>query len=207
MRDYENILTHEEYEKIIEESLKKSHNKRFGVTITVNNHVYRLKNRAIAIGLGVSFLVGGLTNAGIDKLIEKAEENSFSGKYAAEFQKEVINENTHRTYDNKGFWYDYEAIADRISKSDSPDVLIYLCYLNIDSVYTGRVLKYLGYESFNDYMQKHNFEDEEDYSKQMTRLIHNSEDSKNKEDEVDKMLAEHSLSYDYEENSISLGGK
>ena len=31
MKDYENRLTQEEYEKIIEESLKKSRDKRFGI--------------------------------------------------------------------------------------------------------------------------------------------------------------------------------
>ena len=92
MKDYENELTQEEYQQIIEESLKKSRDKRFGVTITINDRVYRLKKRAVALGLAASFIAGGLTVGGIDKIIDNAEENSYSGKYAIEFQKEVIND-------------------------------------------------------------------------------------------------------------------
>ena len=207
MKDYENELTQEELDRIVEESLKKSRDKRFGVTITINDRVYRLKKRAVAIGLAASFIAGGLTVGGIDKIIDNAEENSYSGKYAIEFQKEVINENTHRTYDNKGYWYDYEAIAEYISKHDSQDVLIYLCYVNIDSIHTGRVLKYLGYESFTDYMAKKNFKDEDEYAETMRQVIGDGEKLDSRQNELEQMLEEHSLTYDYDTNTIFKGGK
>ena len=207
MKDYENELTQEELDRIVEESLKKSRDKRFGVTITINDRVYRLKKRAVALGLAASFIAGGLTVGGIDKIIDNAEENSYSGDYAYEFQKNVINENTHRTYDNKGYWYDYEAIAEYIEKSASPDVLVYLCYVNMDSIHTGRVLKHLGYESFTDYMAKKNFKDEDEYADTMRRVISDAENLDGKESELNQMLSEHSLEYDYETNNITLGGK
>ena len=77
----------------------------------------------------------------------------------------------------------------------------------MDSIQTGRVLKYLGYESFTDYMAKKNFKDEDEYADTMRRVISDAENLDGKESELEQMLSEHSLEYDYETNNITLGGK
>ena len=73
-----------------------------------------------------------------------------------------VDENTHRTEDNKGYWYDTDSIASDIVSSNDYDDNIYGAYYKIDSnganvfgTMNDIIAKSSDYTDFKDYLKDH----------------------------------------------------
>ena len=113
--------------------------------------------------------------------------------------------NTHRTQDNQNYWYDYYEISKGIKDAPNQDEAIFYCYENIGSLQTGRVIDYVGYDTFTDYVNSKGFDSIEEYEDFMRKEVSLRNETVQESNELDEMMKEHNIT-DTTENH-SLGGK
>lgn len=116
-------------------SYKKSCNVK---RIRYNGKVYKinidelksfLAGAALAVA-GVALLIG-VGDKAIDNYTEYKNIQQIKSSYV-----QILNDNTHRTYDNKGYWYDYEKTAKALLQNpDDFDLSLYCIY---DQIGTNR---------------------------------------------------------------------
>ena len=92
--------------------------------------------------------------------VSKAMETYNLAKNTIGYQS--VDENTHRTEDNKGYWYDTTTIASDIASSNDYDDNIYGAYYKIDSnganvfgTMNDIIAKSSDYTDFTDYLRDH----------------------------------------------------
>lgn len=159
--------------------------------------VKKLEKILIIAGLTIAITSSTITGLAVNS-INDFSKNAQVTEYISEYSNIVLN-NTHRTKDNKNYWYDIGAIASELLE-DKETFLekFYTVYRNIgyneesrrsnldnilltvSSYISGSEEKYPGfekYDSFDDFMIKNNFVDkkgkpsEKEYEKAMIEYI------------------------------------
>lgn len=103
---------------------------------------------------GVAILIG-LGDKAIDNYAEYKEISQIKSSYA-----QVLESNTHRTYNNQGYWYDYEQMAkDLLQNPEDFGVQIYCIYDRIGYNDESKI------ECMNELFQNINFEISKDPEK------------------------------------------
>ena len=102
------------------------------------------RQRRLAGLCAVCLVVGGIGANTVANIVESYKETAAVYMQTADFQKEVINPNTHRTYDNEHYFYDYDDIAEYI-QGDGRDFSteLYKAYSNLGEYQTNKVLDIL----------------------------------------------------------------
>jgi len=155
----------------------------------------------LAVGIGIGSIGGGV----IGNTIESWDSNKYLSEQVHEFRSEYIVPNTHRTQDNQNYWYDYYEISKGIKNAPNQDEAIFYCYENIGSLQTGRVIDYVGYDTFTDYVKGKGFDSIEEYEDFMRKEVSLRNETVQESNELDEMMKEHNIT-DTTENH-SLGGK
>ncbi len=175
------------YIEIATESIEKKSIKGDEVPRTNDEHKSiskgNLKARFIAIAASATitgFALSALANNVSDKL---------SGSQYMHNMGSIVTENTHRTSDNSGYWYDTDDIAFSISESDTDkECLLYAVYTKLDynrMKHMNDIMARLGsydseyeqYKNFEDYIIKRGFVKEtgeldiEGYKKYMNEYV------------------------------------
>ena len=84
------------------------------------------RNKFIAVAVAVTLVATG-GGIGISRAVSDLKQSNISKEAVAPYV-EMVGDNSYRTDDNKGFWYDTDAIADNVVKADDIDVGIYGAY-------------------------------------------------------------------------------
>lgn len=84
------------------------------------------RNKFIAVAVAVTLVATG-GGIGISRAVSDLKQSNISKEAVASYV-EMVGDNSYRTDDNQGFWYDTDAIADNVVKADDIDVGIYGAY-------------------------------------------------------------------------------
>ena len=163
------------------------------ITMQKSQYIKRLKV-LVATSVISTMLALGIGNV----IIENFQDSLTLSSLSRDFQMEVINPETHRTNDNKHYFYDYSDLAKYIKSMDNFDEGVYFLTDNIGDYQTGLVLKYTDYGSFTNYKEAKGYESTDAFRKDMQKRILVTEEIKEKEQELAKMQKEHAAP-EYEE--------
>ena len=158
-------------ELLIERSAPKE--KQINRVNVIKKQKEKPNRKKLICALLVSCLIlGGVATAAIDKVIDNISEGIVMYEQMSDFRTEVIIPNTHRTDNNKYFFYDYSNIADAIME-DGKDFSteLYKTYIGIGQTQTNRVMKYTNYSSLESYVSACGFENIDDWAKCEKRKI------------------------------------
>ena len=136
-------------------------------------------------------ITGGISVGVVSNVVETIHNNAIVNEQTYSFAKEVIYPNTHRTYDNQGYFYDYDDIADAIM-ADGKDFSneLYKAYSYLGEGQTNRVMKYTDYNSVEEYAKKSGFDDVDAWSKSERSKIILNDEVNSKKAELDAMHRE-----------------
>ena len=111
-------------------------------------------------------LTGGIFAGFVGEVIDTYHENAIVYEQTSEFRKDVIYPNTHRTYDNQHYWYDYAKIADALEE-DGKDFSsqLYMAYSDMGEYQVNRVMQYTDYDSVEAYATANGFDSVKDWAK------------------------------------------
>lgn len=155
-------------------------NKKERISVSKND----IKKSLVSIGA-----VATIAGFGISNLISFVDSKQTVSKYLFD-NRDVVSENTHRTNDNTGIWYDTDDMAFSVSESDSnKEALIYSVYSNMRYDRTKHMnsfmkslssydAEYQQFEDFEDYIIKKGFvnekgePDQDSYKKYMDEYIY-----------------------------------
>ena len=94
----------------------------------------------VCVIAGVGLTIGG------QSLIGHLQDKMTIGAEMNDFQYEVIRDNTHRTNDNEGYWYDYQTInnliSDRIENGADESTELYMLTTRLGEEQANKVLAY-----------------------------------------------------------------
>ena len=174
---------------------KPSMRRREQIRMSKKDFLQRLKAVAGVAAVSTVLLigVGNLTFNQIRDIIVRDEA-------ILEFKADYISPETHRTDDGKYYFYDYEDIADKMKESEDFDESVYLLYSNVGENQTSLVLEHTDYGSFQSYLEQRNYENAEDFKKDMEKRIIINLEMDEKEEELRRMAEEHP-------NTEIMGGK
>ena len=112
-----------------EKGYKKSCNVK---KIRYKGKVYKIDIKALAKFSAQSALAIILAGAALVSVAGKAADNIDNFKNIQQVKSayvQILEDNTHRTYDNKGYWYDYESMAkDLLQNPEDYGVQMYCIY-------------------------------------------------------------------------------
>ena len=136
-------------------------------------------------------ITGGIAVSVVSNVAETMHNNAIVHEQTYSFAKEVIYPNTHRTYDNQHYFYDYDDIADAIME-DGKDFSteLYKAYSYLGEYQTNRVMKYTDYDTVLEYAQKAGFDDVDDWAKSEREKIVLNDEVNSKKAELDAMHRE-----------------
>lgn len=86
-----------------------------------------LKKKIIKCSLCIGLM------AGIAGMVLKPSPATVINEYVDSNNLNIVSRNTYRTEDNKGYYYSHQQIAREILDSDNPEILIYICFREMDS--------------------------------------------------------------------------
>ena len=143
--------------------------------VNENTIVLRLK----ALGLACLVATG---IAVVSKTAEGFKENSVISPYTMSFHQNVVSPNTHRTYDNQDYFYDYDDISEYLTVEGTDfSKRLFIATRVLGEYQVNRVLEYVpGVSSVQSYVEQNGFKDIEEW----------------KENEVEKFLLEAEISKD-----------
>lgn len=197
-----NGYTDRDVEAIRKKSMSGETGKRTGerrIKMTLSSYKKRLKMLAAAVALVTSVAVSCVPGA-----IKSVSDSWTVNKLMSDFHQEYVQPETHRTDDNKHFFYDYNDIARHLEEYGDFDEAVYLLNKDIGYYQTGHVLRWTPYESFTNYLEKKGYEDEEEFQDDMKKQIIMGIELEEMKEELRKMQEEHSSDLDEE---VGLGGK
>jgi len=132
-KDYKDMSI-EEKTRRLEQSRNDSVKSRNNDIIDINykNDRYkisasRLKKAVVTLFLATSIAATGVgvgLTLGIDHAIESVREDEKITQVLSSYD-EIVTEETHRTNDGSGYWYDTRAIGVRVLESDDKDLALY----------------------------------------------------------------------------------
>ena len=194
------------YQGALQESIKPRHTKKRMTVSEIRLDTFKkVCQRLLPLTLAAGIAIGGFGFSTVNKIASSWDSNSYLSEQVTDFRKDYINPNTHRTEDNQNYWYDYYEISRGIEDAVNQDEAIFYCYENIGSLQTGRVIHYIGYDTFMGYIQSKGFDTLEDYEDFMKNEVSLRYEVDKDKKELNKMINEHSITYDFDNRSI--GGK
>lgn len=136
-------------------------------------------------------ITGGVAVGVVSNVAETMHNNAIVHEQTYSFVKEVIYPNTHRTYDNQHYFYDYDDIADAIM-ADGKDFSneLYKAYSYLGEYQTNRVMKYTDYDTVEEYAKNAGFEDVDAWAKSERSKIVLNDEVNSKKAELDAMHRE-----------------
>lgn len=148
------------------------------------------RKRLTALALAC-MVTGGIAVSVVSNVAETMHNNAIVHEQTYSFAKEVIYPNTHRTYDNQHYFYDYDDIADAIM-ADGKDFSneLYKAYSYLGEYQTNRVMKYTDYDTVEEYAKKAGFEDVDSWAKSEREKIVLNDEVSTKKAELDAMHRE-----------------
>lgn len=164
--------------------------------------------------LGLACLVA----AGIaitSKTVEGFKENSVISPYTMSFHQNVVSPNTHRTYDNQHFFYDYEDISEYLTVEGADfSKRLFIATRSLGEYQVNRVLEYVpGVGSVQSYVEKNGFEDIEEWKEsEIKKFLLEDEISKDsgklneKQAELDVMFADPYKPLNSKSDAVEYGG-
>lgn len=195
------------YENALRESTAPRRTKKRMTVAEVRRDTFnKICKRVLPLVLAVGVGIGGVGFSAVDNVVENWDNNSYISEQISDFRSDYIAPNTHRTQDNQGYWYDYYEISRGIANAPNQDEAIYFCYENIGSLQTGRVIDYIGYDTFTDYVNSKGFDSIEDYEEFMHKEVALRHETTVENNELAEMMNEHSIT-DTEQTNNTLGGK
>ena len=206
-RRYDSYDYSDDYNRIRDNSIRERRSRRRATVVELSRENYqKLCRKVIPVTLAIGLVVGGLGLNFIEDRIDDFNHETYISANAHEFQSNYIAPNAHRTNDNQGYWYDYVKICDGIKNAENQDEAIFYCYESIGSLQTGRVIKYVGYESFMDYIHSKGFNDLDEYEDFMSNEVVLRNEVNDEKNELDEMLNEHNITNTRNDYRF-LGGK
>lgn len=111
-------------------------------------------------------LTGGIFAGFVGEVVDTYQENAIVYEQMAEFRREAIYPNTHRTMDNQHYWYDYAKIANELEE-DGKDFSsqLYMAYSDMGEYQVNRVMQYTDYDSVEAYVKASGFDSIKDWKK------------------------------------------
>lgn len=118
------------------------------------------RQRRLAALAAACMIAGGVFVGFVGEVVDTYQENAIVYEQMAEFRREAIYPNTHRTMDNQHYWYDYAKIANELEE-DGKDFSsqLYMAYSDMGEYQVNRVMQYTDYDSVEAYVKAHGFED------------------------------------------------
>lgn len=167
-------------------------------------------NRMKALFVAGAITAGVVLGAG-SNLVSTYQDNLVIGGMIGEFRTNVINKDTHLTYDKEHYWYDYLSIHNKMEENyDNYDEAVYYCEKNIGEYQTDQVMAYSNeYGGYQEFLEKNGYKDTKDFEKHIEKRIVLSNELKDKKEELQAMQDDHAQSqYLVENDTYDLqGGK
>lgn len=106
-----------------------------------------------------------------EQTIVDYQNNHKVSEITSEFQRNIINEKTHRCVDPSKFWYDYAGICAnaKIESQGDPILGLYMIYSNMGEKYTNDCMSNFNeyfetdYKSVEDFLECHNFKNKKEW--------------------------------------------
>lgn len=129
MRQRQRLSPQEKQRRLVERSTNGSRTKAKPKVVKVNADRAKV---AITVLCTLCIMIGGgLTAAGINA-VNDIQENQILYSYSSEFRSNAISNNTHRTQNNKYYYYDYDDINDYMAREGADySQEAYLAYRNL----------------------------------------------------------------------------
>lgn len=205
-REYRRDEIREFYDNALRSSTEPRRTRKRMTVAEIKMDVFKnICKRVLPLTLAVGIGLGGLGFGVVNNVVSSWDSNSYITEQVHDFRSDYIVPNTHRTQNNEGYWYDYYEISRGIENAPNKDEAIFYCYENIGSLQTGRVIDYVGYDTFTDYVKSKGFESIEEYEDFMIKEVSLRHETVKDNQELEEMLTEHPMTETVENNS--LGGK
>ena len=137
-------------------------------------------------------VIGGVAVDKIDDVISKMEQNAIVNDQKGDFAMDVINEHTHRTSDNSGYYRNYDKIANDITNSNGDfSRNLYFTYSIIGEEETNSVLAYTQYNDIETFLNKNNYSSTDEWVKDEKKEIILEHNMNIKQNELSKMQGEY----------------
>ena len=177
------------YEKIQEETLRRQSlsgengrkEKDRKIRMNYRDYIRTLKALTCATALATTLIIGGG-----HVVYKHLKETAILNNLSMEFQMECINKETHRTQDFQHYYYDYEDIARYIEELDDFDIGIYLFNRQTNDEQTNRVLKYTKYGSMENYLSSNNWENSDEFRREIRLETLLTVEKDKKEEELER---------------------
>lgn len=163
---------------------KRDPNRR--IRMRYSDYKRTIKATAIATAIAVSAIL-----AGGNVYVDKISKDITLGKMQRDFHIEYIAPETHRTDDNEHYFYDYSDIAYKMDNSENYEETLYFLVKDIGEYQANRVLTYTEYKDFDTYLATHNYKDEKDFDKTISKKILLEQEIDKKNVEINDMLKDH----------------
>lgn len=193
-----------ETDELKKASLEGSSGKRTDRRISMKMSDYKrtLKALAAAVAISASIVIGGGAAA-----YNYLQNNAYVNNMTFQFRKEIISPETHRTDNNKYYFYDYMDIAKKIKESDDFDLGVYLFFRATDETQTDRVLAYTEYKDLHSYITVRGWKDADEWKKEMRKYIVLTGQIAEKKEELDNMQKDRATMIEPTEDTTNYGGK
>ena len=176
--------------------------------VVMSKKVYH--NRMKALFVAGAITAGVVLGAG-SNLVSTYQDNLVIGGMIGEFRTNVINKDTHLTYDKEHYWYDYLSIHNKMEENyDNYDEAVYYCEKIIGEYQTDQVMAYSNeYSSYQEKIEKNGYKKKKKIKKHIEKRIVLSNELKDKKEELQAMQDDHAQSqYLVENDTYDLqGGK
>ena len=149
------------------------------------------RQRRLALLCAACLVVGGVATETVGNIVSNIKSNSAVYSSTMDFRKNVVNPNTHRTWDNEHYYYDYDDIA-RYIQEDGRDFSteLYKAYSVMGEYQTNKVLDYTNYESVEAYATSAGFKDIDEWAKSERNKISIQSELLQKQEELAEMHSE-----------------
>lgn len=197
------ITNNENYIKMQEKSVngttaRRNHKKRK----TKSSVIFKRNKKLLGAAVG-----GAIAALGVGNVANTMIDNSVINGLAREFHSEVVRPETHRTNDNKNYFYDYGDILQTMKEMDDFDEAVFLLSECIGEEQTSIVLRGSDYESFAGYMETKGYKDSKDFAEDMRGRILIETDIEDNKRELDTLLADVSEDDNVDVLYSGFGGK
>lgn len=133
-------------------------------------------------------VIGACLTIEISNLTETMHDNAIINGLASEFFDDVVLPATHRTADNKNYFYDYMVMAQKIQEMDNFDEGVYYLIRQIGEEQTDLVLEHTDYKNFTNYKKVRGYEDTKEFKKNARKMILLEDNIESNKEELDRML-------------------
>ena len=195
-------LDQKRYENLKENSLSGKSGTRDGEKLKIKLSTYH-RNLGIAATASALAVVLAINAGGA--VINQVRDNMTLNSIVQQFKIQIISPETHRTQDNKNYYYDYSDIAEAIMHMDNPDIGFYLFYKNTGEYQTDKLMHETQYKTFEEYLLCHNYLDVEDFVRCMEQVTLLTKDMGDSKKEIDELMESHRVIID--DTPSSYGGK